>query len=83
VSRPGLPGLQAEKRGHSGHSVQAAEKVPQFGVHKYLILLTLVRWGGADLAVRDRRRAASVPHLYRWAAGRSGGGAVKLHMEIG
>ena len=83
VNRPGLPGFRGEKSGQSGPACAGTEKIPQLGAHKYLIVLILVRCGAADLAVRDRRRAAGVPLLCRLAAGRSGDGAVKLHMEIG
>ena len=63
--------------------VPASKKIPQFGAYKFLIWLTLVRYGGADLPVRHRHRAVVVPHWCRLASGRSGGGAVRLHMEIG
>ena len=83
VSRPVWRDLSGEDRTQSGQAVPAPEKIPHLGPHKYLIWLTLVRCGAADLAVRHRRRAADVPHLCRLAAGRSGDRAVKLHMEIG
>ena len=83
VSRPGSRGFKPKKEANRGQIVPASEKIPHFGPHKYLILLTLVRCDGVDLPVRDRRSDAGVSHLCRLAAGRFGGGAVKLHMEIG
>ena len=81
VSRPGSRGLQAGKTAIQGHLVPAFKKIPHFGAHKYLIWQILVRCGGADLAVRDRRSTAIVPQWCRLAAGRSKDRAVKLHME--
>ena len=58
----------SKKAARRGQIVPASKKVPQFGPHKFLIILTLVRWGGADLAVRDRLSTAVVPLWYRIGA---------------
>ena len=59
------------------------EKMPQVGAHKYLVLLTIIRLGGAAIAIGHRPRAVVVPLWCRLAAGRDGDGAVWLRMSIG
>ena len=74
MKRPGWRVRLANIGQNRGEAVPALEKIPQGVAPKYLVWLTLVRGGAADLAVRDRRRAL----MYRnCAAGRPGGPGVE------
>ncbi len=72
--------MRREKRAVEARIVPALEKVPQFGVDKYLILFILTPKGSAELPLRQRRCAAAVPLPGRLEAGRSGGGAISFHV---
>ncbi len=69
-----------KKEARRGQTVPVPEKMLQFGAHKYLIWLALVRLVAADLAVRHRLSAAGVPQWCRLEAKGFEARADKLHM---
>ena len=64
-------GFVPKKEANRGLTVPVPEKIPQFGAHNYLILLTLVRLGSGELPVRSRLSTAFEPLWCRLKAGRS------------